>query len=93
MLYGADESLRVMEPADSSFTSQNTFGWLASASFDDKSNAMVYEYKSENSDRVDMSLVNERNRTVTGRSLDRYVKKIKYRNVESQRQAHMGHVE
>jgi hypothetical protein len=49
-------------------------------SYDDKGNAIVYEYEEENSDSVDLSQVHERNRTDLSRSANRYLKRIKYGN-------------
>lgn len=55
---------------------------------------MVYEYSTKVRTRIvfNMSLANKRNRAVTGRSVNRYTKWIEDGKVESQRQAHSGHV-
>ena len=45
------------------------FSWLICQSYDDKDNAIVYEYAAENDDHADFSHVNERNRV---RSANRY---------------------
>jgi hypothetical protein len=76
-----------MELGDSSFTSRNTFGWSAPARFDDRGNAVVYEYSTKVRTRIvfDMSLANKRNRAVTGRSVNRYTKWIEDGKVESKR--------
>ena len=46
-------------------------------SFDDRGNAIIYEYAAENGDGVDLTRPNERNRS---RTSNRYVKRIKYGN-------------
>jgi hypothetical protein len=50
---------------------------LICQSYDDKGNAIVYEYVAENDDNVDHSHVNERNRA---RTANRYLKYIRYGN-------------
>jgi RHS repeat-associated protein len=56
------------------------FTWLICENYDDKGNALVYEYKAENSDGVDGSQVHEKNRTASSRSTNRYLKRIRYGN-------------
>jgi hypothetical protein len=53
------------------------FSWLICESYDDKGNAILYQYKPENSEGVDLSAANEKNRN---RSAQRYLKSIKYGN-------------
>ena len=53
------------------------FTWLICESYDDKGNAMVYEYAEENADGVDLREVDERHRL---RTANRYPKRIKYGN-------------
>jgi hypothetical protein len=60
-----------------SHRSNRIFSWSICESYDDKGNAIRYQYKSENSDGVDLSAANERNRN---RSAQRYLKRIKYGN-------------
>ncbi len=71
--YGKTDKSRIADPADPS----RIFSWLICESYDDKGNAIVYEYKPENSERVDLSEANEKNRT---RGTNRYLKRIKYGN-------------
>ena len=71
--YGKAGESRIADPADST----RIFSWLICESYDDKGNAMRYQYKSENADRVALSAANERNRS---RSAQRYLKRIKYGN-------------
>ncbi|HEU4930853.1 MAG TPA: SpvB/TcaC N-terminal domain-containing protein, partial [Pyrinomonadaceae bacterium] len=71
--YGKTAESRIFDPNDS----RRIFSWLICESHDDKGNAIRYEYKSENSDGVDLSAANEKNRS---RSAQRYIKSVKYGN-------------
>lgn len=75
-LYGKHEDARIADPADPA----HIFSWLICESFDDKGNAIVYEYKAEDSSNVDLSQAQERNRTGLIRSSNRYVKRVRYGN-------------
>ena len=75
-LYGKTAESRIVDP----FDSRRIFSWLISESYDDKGNAVLYEYKAENSQGVDPTLACERNRSEATRSSNRYLKKIKYGN-------------
>ena len=75
-VYGKDDSSRIFTPA-STGVPKRIFSWLISETFDDKGNAVVYEYVAEDSKNVDTSLVNERNRQ---RAANRYLRSIKYGN-------------
>src|SRR5262249_19323117 len=59
------------------------FSWLICQSHDDKGNAVVYEYIPENSANIELSQGDERNRTETSRSANRYLKRIRYGNTTS----------
>ena len=72
-VYGIDARSRIADPAERG----HVFSWLISHSFDDKGNAIVYEYAAENDDGVDLTLPNERNRV---RTANRYLKRIHYGN-------------
>jgi RHS repeat-associated protein len=72
-VYGSTPESRIADSANPSLV----FSWLICQSYDDKGNAIVYEYAAENDDNVDQSLVNERNRV---RSANRYLKTIRYGN-------------
>ena len=72
-LYGRTAKSRIADPADPT----RVFSWLICESYDDKGNAIRYQYKTENSDGVDFSAANEKNRS---RSAQRYLKRIKYGN-------------
>ena len=74
--YGKSTESRIADPAEPA----HIFSWLICESHDDKGNVVVYEYKEENSDGIDLSQAHERNRTETTRAANRYLKRIKYGN-------------
>jgi RHS repeat-associated protein len=74
-LYGRDADSRITDPGGSHPC--RVFSWLICQSYDDKGNAIVYEYAAENDDNVDRSQASERNRV---RTANRYLKRIKYGN-------------
>lgn len=77
-LYGTNNASRIFDPHDPApLTPTRIFSWLISASYDDKGNAIVYEYAPENDKDVDLTLANERNRV---RSANRHLKRIVYGN-------------
>jgi RHS repeat-associated protein len=71
--YGKTEKSRIADPTDPA----RIFSWLMCESYDDKGNAILYQYKAENDDDVDPAAANERNRS---RTAQRYLKRIKYGN-------------
>jgi RHS repeat-associated protein len=73
-VYGRDERSRIADPADNK---GRVFSWLICESYDDKGNAIVYEYAAENDKGIDLSQANERNRS---RTANRYIKRIWYGN-------------
>lgn len=75
-LYGYTDNSRIVDPADET----RIFSWLICESFDDKGNAIRYEYKKEDSQGIDRASAHEANRTDTGRAANRYIKRIKYGN-------------
>ena len=72
-VYGRNEGSRIFDPADNS----RVFSWLICESYDDKGNAILYEYKAEDDNGIDLTQVNERNRL---RIANRYLKRILYGN-------------
>lgn len=81
--YGKTGESRIADPGNPT----RIFSWLICQSYDDKGNAIVYEYLEENSDRIfedeqgnQVSLVHERNREDETRKANRYLKCIKYGN-------------
>ena len=80
-LYGLDNDSRLIDPADPDPAyPTRIFSWLISQSYDDKGNAIVYDYRAEDSAGIDGSLAHERNRDAIARSAQRYLKAIKYGN-------------
>ena len=78
--YGETLESRVADPADPS----RVFSWLISRTQDDKGNVVVYGYAAENSDNVDLTQANERNRSwPNARSANRYLSSVKYGNTRS----------
>lgn len=76
--YGRDNNSRIFDPSDTDPAHPTRiFTWLICASYDDKGNAIVYEYAAENDAAVDRTLANERNRIGTA---NRYLKRVKYGN-------------
>ncbi len=75
-VYGKDNRSRISDPADP----KRIFSWLICESYDDKGNVIVYDYKAENSDGVDLAQAHEQTRTPISRSAQRYLKRVKYGN-------------
>lgn len=78
-LYGCDPNSRIFDPEDHN----RIFSWLICQSYDDRGNAMIYQYKAEDSTNVDLSQACESNRDDKTRSTPRYIKRVKYRNMVS----------
>jgi len=77
-LYGNRPDGRIADPR----LPNRVFSWLICESYDDKGNAVLYEYKPEDSDGVDVFTgAHERNRTPLLRSANRYLKRVKYGNI------------
>jgi RHS repeat-associated protein len=72
-VYGKDDESRIGDPNDPA----QVFSWLLCESYDDRGNAILYEYAAESDDNVDRGQANERNRS---RTANRYVKRIQYGN-------------
>jgi RHS repeat-associated protein len=78
-LYGKDENSRIYDPDNV----QHIFSWLICETRDDKGNAIVYTYKAENGEGVDLAQAHEQNRgerRSTRRNANRYLKSIQYGN-------------
>lgn len=78
-LFGKDENSRIFDPENS----QRIFTWLISETRDDKGEASVYEYKSEDGSNVDLVQAHELNRgglEDDRRKANRYPKRIFYGN-------------
>jgi RHS repeat-associated protein len=79
--YGKTADSRIADPSEPS----HVFSWLICQSHDDKGNVVVYGYKLEDSMRVfedsagrALAKAHERNRTDKSRSVQRYIKRIRY---------------
>ncbi|MGD1044162.1 MAG: SpvB/TcaC N-terminal domain-containing protein [Bacteroidota bacterium] len=84
--YGKTENSRIFDPSDQS----HIFSWIICQSYDDKGNAIVYEYVEEGTNRIfedqqgqAVALTHESNRDDQSRSANRYIKRIKYGNTQS----------
>ena len=78
-LYGFDANSRIADPLDAS----RIFTWLICETRDDKGNAVLYRYKPEDGQGVELSQANERNRGPQDdacRTANRYLKRIYYGN-------------
>ena len=75
-LYGRSSEARIADPHDP----RRIFSWLICESYDDRGNAILYEYAAETSYGVARASLHERNRDDAGRSANRYLKRIKYGN-------------
>jgi RHS repeat-associated protein len=78
-IFGENDNSRIFDPKHPS----HIFEWLPTRSFDDRGNAIHYEYKVENSEDVDVNALHEQHRTDLMRSAARYPKRIKYGNTKS----------
>lgn len=78
-VYGRTTDSRIQDP-DAPAGLPRVFSWLICESYDEKGNAIYYEYEKENSKQIELSSAHERNRTDTTRSANRYLKQIKYGN-------------
>ena len=77
--YGKDEWSRIVDLDDPT----RIFSWLICESYDDKGNAIIYEYIQEDSANINTSTSHEKNRTEQSRETVQYLKRIKYGNTES----------
>jgi RHS repeat-associated protein len=78
-LYGKDSHSRITGTGEL----KRVFSWLICETRDDKGNAVVYDYKSEDGIAVDLMQVHERNRGDQNsplRKANRYLKRIRYGN-------------
>lgn len=78
-VYGSSGESRIADPLDA----RRVFSWLICETRDDRGNAVMYEYKSEDGTSVTSSLASERNRGDPDdirRTANRYLKRIVYGN-------------
>lgn len=79
-LYGRTDNSRIADPGDPT----RVFTWLICESYDDKGNALVYEYAAEDAAGINPGEANERNRV---RTANRYLKRVRYGNRTPNRDA------
>jgi hypothetical protein len=72
-IYGLDANSRIADPNNS----KHIFSWLICRSYDDKGNAIAYDYAEENGEGVNLNLASESYRE---RSANRYLQRIRYGN-------------
>jgi RHS repeat-associated protein len=72
-VYGLDAASRIADPSDPA----RVFSWLACQCYDDKGNAIEYEYAAEDAANVDLSAAAEQGRE---RGAVRYLKRIRHGN-------------
>ena len=78
-VYGSDARSRIADPAHSG----RIFRWLICETRDDRGNAVLYRYKAEDGEGVDLSRAHEANRGQADdprRAVNRYPKRIHYGN-------------
>ncbi|KAL2802677.1 hypothetical protein BJX63DRAFT_437639 [Aspergillus granulosus] len=75
-IFGGSPDSRIFDPEYPDLV----FSWLISESFDTRGNAMIYRYKHENSDGVDVNAPSEVSRSDLHRTANAYIKEIKYGN-------------
>ncbi len=76
-VYGKTRESRIVDPMQPT----KVFEWLLCESYDNKGNVILYQYKQENSDNVNRTQVQEKNRLTNGhRYTNRYLKQIFYGN-------------
>ena len=80
-VYGLTAATRISNPDNP----QQVFSWLICESFDDKGNAMVFEYAAENERNVEVGRIEERLRTPAQRAANRYIKAVRYGNTVPRR--------
>ena len=79
-VYGETNESRIADPENPG----QVFSWLISHAHDDKGDAILYSYKKEDSANVDLSQVNERNRSAPGLTYANcYLRSVKYGNTQS----------
>ncbi len=80
-IYGlqADNYSRIADPNDQN----HTYLWLIEAQYDNQGNAILYDYRPEDAENVDIRLSYERDRLIASpRFAQRYLKRIRYGNTQ-----------
>jgi RHS repeat-associated protein len=82
-LYGKSGDSRIADPTDAS----RVYEWLICQTYDDRGNALVYEYKAEDAVNVDTAAPQEKNRLIAPGFAQRYLKRVRYGNRTPNRDA------
>jgi RHS repeat-associated protein len=78
-IYGKDPGSRIADPLDA----KRIFTWLICETRDDKGNVVLYDYKPDDGDGIDLAAAHQRNRGTRDdprRKVNRYLKRIRYGN-------------
>lgn len=78
-IYGKDTGSRITDPADA----KRIFTWLICETRDDKGNVVLYDYKPDDGEGIDLAMAHEHNRGAPDdprRMVTRYIKRIRYGN-------------
>jgi RHS repeat-associated protein len=86
-IYGNSESSRIYDPNTAPDQPLRIFSWLVAESYDVRGNAMIFNYRAENSDKVPTDRANEANRSELTRKANRYLKNIRYGNTAPNRES------
>jgi hypothetical protein len=79
-IYGRDDLSLIFDPSSKTGGAKRIFSWLMSEMYDPKGNAILYNFKAEDSASVPINQANEANRSDLSRSANRYLKSIQYGN-------------
>lgn len=83
-VYGRNDNSRIYNPEDD-VKDRRIFCWLLSETYDTLGNAIIYNYKEEDSVGVSHFQPHEANRNERSRSANRYIKSIQYGNTRPNR--------
>jgi RHS repeat-associated protein len=79
-IYGKDDDSRISDPD----TPSRVFTWLICETRDDRGNAIIYDYKPDNTDGVETAAAHQQTRNTNpnpkARTTNRYLKRIRYGN-------------
>ncbi|KAL2784829.1 hypothetical protein BJX66DRAFT_343659 [Aspergillus keveii] len=75
-IFGQSSDSQIFDPEHP----KRVFSWLISETYDTRGNAILYRYKRENSDGVDVNTTYEVSRSSLDRIANSYIKEIKYGN-------------
>lgn len=83
-IFGSDDSSRIFE-VDDTTGARRIFSWLIAESYDPRGNAILYKYKSEDSQNVALNQAHEAYRPDSSRQRNRYLKYVRYGNTSPNR--------